>query len=301
MRKKSVICSLVLLLFVCLYSFIERRTDGFRMDRIYFDLSIPVVNLEQDSSIIHEILDQPFTYLDRGTQFFVFESKDKKHVIKFLSPLHLKSQFWVNFLCFPPFKQYKEAIYKKKEKKCLQTVKACFLAYDRLKENLGLEFIHFGSNSQFHKHILIYDKLGHRHLVDLSKTHFIIQKKAEAFIGSALLSAYKNKDDHKVHAIIDSFLENISYRCKKNVRNTDPNVFKNFAIIGNRVVEVDFGDFFAENKVIDPPLFIHEIDRYARSFRKWANKNIPETLTYFEQKLNQEMDFYEKEYSKQVL
>lgn len=280
---------------------IEKRTDGFTVQALYFTLPIAIdcstiekQNFEDEEHI--KVLEQEYVYLGKGTQFYVFESADKKYVIKFLRDHHLKPKLWVHFLRFPNFLD----LYRKEEilhrrQKCEKTVKACFVAFERMQKRLGLLGLYFKKPTS-HK-LKVRDKIGRKYQIDLSNTYYVIQKKADAFLAEALNNATSQND---VEKIVDLFLEGITYRCQKQISNTDPNVFSNFALLEDHVVEVDFGDFFDNGSLIPPPLFNHEISRYAKSFRKWANKNMPEILLYFDERLQVELKKYRSHYEDQT-
>src|SRR5688500_13829152 len=63
-------------------------TDGFKESNIIEDINeepnhnLNISNIEKDQ--IKKILAQPFYYLGKGCQSYVFISNDKKYVIKFL-------------------------------------------------------------------------------------------------------------------------------------------------------------------------------------------------------------------------
>lgn len=298
MIKKIIL--LLVLVFIVTFC-VESRTDGFITSKLYFTLPVKVDRAVYEkfncSEKMHDqIIDQPFTYLAKGTQFFVFESADKNYVIKFLRPKLLQPKSWVYLLHFPKFLDLyrKEEILHRKQK-CQKTLRACFIAFEKIGDRLGLLGMYL--KNQSNKRLNVKSKQGHRFSIDLGNTCYIIQKKADMFLDSALLSAKQNSQE-EVEKIIDLFLQGITYRCKHQISNTDPNVFSNFALLEGHVVEVDFGDFFDNEILLPPPLFTHEINRYAKSFKKWAKLHLPEVLPYFDEKLREELQEYEKYFEK---
>jgi len=290
-----------ILSFLVILSFVlELRTDGFITSNIYFKLpeqtQDPIVD---DFTEIDKALSQPYRYLAKGTQFYVFESQDGKYVIKFLRENHTP-KLWVHLLKFPTFLDLyrkREVLYRKE--KCQKTINGCHVAFEKMKNRVGILGLFFTHN--INKCLTIFDKIGHKFKVDLSKAHFVIQKKAEMMLDQALTFAYQEKDQEKVVEIIDSFLEHISYRCKKNICNSDPNVFRNFGIINDRAVEIDFGNFFENDTPLRPPLFYHEMTRYTKAFQKWINKNMPSFQSYVEKRVEKELDLYTQDFEKATL
>lgn len=294
---------LLLLLILCFVPFlVEKRTDGFTVQSIYFTLPVCIdcSKIEKENFPEKEqekILSQEFSYLGKGTQFFVFESADKKYVIKFLRDHNLKPKFWVHFLQYPNFlDQYRQEEILHRKQKSAKTIKACVVAFERMKERLGLLGIYFKKPNA--KTLLVRDKIKRSYQIDISNTYYIIQKKADVFLADALLNATRLEETQK---IVDLFLEGITYRCQKQISNTDPNVFSNFALLEDHVVEVDFGDFFDNGSLLPPPLFYHEINRYAKSFKKWAKENMPEIISYFDERLEVELEKYKVNFENQTI
>lgn len=267
---------------------IKKRTHSFTIANIICDRS--EFSKKQCycpySEKVDQILNQEFTYLDRGTQFYAFESMDKKHVIKFIRMDRLRPKWFYQFLLFPTFiDRFRLEKLQDRERKRIKTFDACYLAYERLKDQTGLIYVQL-SPSDIDKSLTIYDKLGRKFTLDLDNTCFAIQKKVKL-----LPDAIKTEDPKQV---IDSFIEGITYRCKKGVSNTDPNVFKNFGFLDGKAIEVDFGDFFDNHHLIEPRLYRHEIMRYVEKFRSWAIKEHPLLISYFDQKVQNEIEEYKK-------
>jgi hypothetical protein len=301
MIKKTLI---VLFALLAIPFLVETRTEGFISSNLYFSLPVKIDHHVSEkyncSEKEHEeIVNQTYRYLGKGTQFYVFESLDNKYVIKFLRPHQLKPKFWVHLLHFPKFLDlYRKQEILHRKQKCEKTLKACSVAFERMRERLGLKGMYLKDGSD--KQLKIKSKLGHWFTIDLGSTCYIIQKKADAFLDTALLQARDNSTQ-EVEKILDLFIEGISFRFKHQISNTDPNVFSNFALLDDRVVEVDFGDFFDNGELLPPPFFAHEINRYAKSFTKWATINAPDVLNYFDKRLEEELQKYEKYYEEKTL
>ena len=80
MRYIKVVAFLVLFYVISL--FCEKETEGFSIRRINAAPLLPFSN-HGNTLLTEEILKQPFHYLARGGQSFVFVSEDQKYVIKF--------------------------------------------------------------------------------------------------------------------------------------------------------------------------------------------------------------------------
>ncbi|NGX54131.1 MAG: hypothetical protein K1000chlam4_00856, partial [Chlamydiae bacterium] len=89
MRKRTLLALLILCggLFFGYNQTSTYLADGFAPSKIQSDLThdqrweIPSLSDEERESLLH-LLDQPFTYLGKGSQCFVFESNDGEVVLK---------------------------------------------------------------------------------------------------------------------------------------------------------------------------------------------------------------------------
>lgn len=197
---------------------------------------------------VNRILSQPFVYLDRGAQCYVFASLDGEYVIKFF---RTTSQEKVNKL-----------------------FNASALAYTKAKEETGLLFLHLNeTNNQFPK-LRIRGPLGQRFKIPLDRYRFAIQRKAKGFQDS-LLSAYQASDREGMKRRIDSFVNVLRSRVEKGICNSDPSVSRNFAFLGDQAVEIDFGNY-AEGVISKE----WEITRYTQRLYFFLVDNAPEWADY---------------------
>lgn len=131
---------------------------------------VPFTSDEQET--LHRILNQRFSYLGVGAQTFAFASQDGKYVIKF-------------------FKDPSIASTEKRQKrmdKLIIALDSYYMAYKELPEDTGLLFIHLTPTSHLQKTVMVSDRSGKAHLIDLDKAPFIIQEKAELILtGSSVL------------------------------------------------------------------------------------------------------------------
>lgn len=277
---------------------LKKLTRGFRYAKIHAELSYSpsweVEELSPSKSLeIKNILSQEFRFLDRGTQFYVFASRDGKYVLKFFRFDRLKPPFWVSRHI--PFHEYLSAGYQQSyEGKLNQTMKACLMAYQRLKKQTGLIYLHLNHTENLKQTTTLVDCLGRRRDMDLNGVSFILQKKFEP-LKSVMKRARDTKDTAWQKEIISSFFHLLIERSKANICNTDPDVFHNFGYLEDRVVEIDFGDYFEDKKLQRPFIFDVEIDKYAKKFRKWLEKHIPERVAYFDESRKKAVAAYSKD------
>lgn len=147
-----------------------------------------------------EIFKQPFTYLGKGKNFFVFESADGKYVLKFLN-------------CKNANASGIEDIFE-----------SCKLAACHAPRVTGVVYCHLNRSCDINSNVELKDKLGLSHTVFLDSVPFVLQKKAQLFFPTLqkLLDA-KNyvKLQERLNILFDFFI----VQAIVEIHDTDPEMF----------------------------------------------------------------------------
>lgn len=195
----------------------------------------------QEESNIHSILNRNFKYIGCGNQIYVFFSEDNKYVLKIVKQHRYTVPRWIRYLV-PSVLSYRTKKIGHKEHSLERDFNSYKIAFDLLKEETGLHFVHLNSHDNFHHNLTLIDKSNVEYKVDLHDYEFVLQDMADMVLPTI--------DKHMAHgditsakAAIDSLL-NLQYvRCKKGIHDSDPNFDKNFALINNKAVQIDVGRF----------------------------------------------------------
>jgi hypothetical protein len=155
------------ILFYVVSLFCEKETEGFSIRRINAAPPLPFTN-HGNALVTKEILKQPFYYLARGGQSFVFVSEDQKYVIKF---------FKNSPNAFVPLKK----IPHKKISKLIRDIEGYLLAFERIPEESGLIFLKLDTENAFDQTVNLVDKLGIQHQLPLQKTLLQYRKRGSLF------------------------------------------------------------------------------------------------------------------------
>ncbi|MBX7067035.1 MAG: hypothetical protein K1X28_07380 [Parachlamydiales bacterium] len=231
-------------------SFVKRMTGGFRLAKLHVEYpSHPEWNVPFDPEL-NSLLNQPFHYLDKGSQCYVFESKDRQIVIKLF--------------------RFSDA---RSELKVFTLFNAAHIAFQRMKEETGLLYIHLNISQENLPTIRLKDAIGRTYRLRLDEYRFAIQKKAKSF-EIAMQEALK--DPILMQSRINQFAALLKTRVEKGIYNSDPTLGRNFGFLENQAIELDFGNF----KPILPHSREIEIERYAGKFREWLKQNAPEWVSY---------------------
>jgi len=151
------------------------------------------------------------------------------------------------------------------------------LAERFLKEETGLIYLCLHPNIHFSKQVKLIDAWGISHSLDLSRTEFALQQKAELFF-TRLDKLVHNREGMKL--AIDALLDQISWRCASGIGDRDPNLLINFGFVGNRAIEVDLGSYYLQPELAFPLAMRRELFLSTHLLQKWLEKHCPDLLDY---------------------
>lgn len=232
----------------------KEMTEGFRLSKLCRLSKISqMASQGAMSSELRGLLRQPFYYLSRGMQTFVFESQDGEIVIKF-------------------FKLRRKA----KKERLVKTFEACELAFNLAKEETGLLYIHLHRTGEKLPKVFLKNRLGLPFSLHLDKYAFVIQRKAKPL--RQMLPNVLQSDSSG--ALIDAYLSLIYKRSQKGICNTDVHVQSNFGWLEGNAIEIDFGNY-----KYDPERKEIEFRRFAGRMRALLQKVAPEKLAEYDQKV----------------
>ncbi|NGX37716.1 MAG: hypothetical protein K1000chlam2_00878 [Chlamydiae bacterium] len=166
------------------------------------------------------IFDQPFTYLTKGKQSFVFVSEDQKWVIKlvrlprYVMRRSLKGNLSSLILFTKTLTGYKGA-------------------YEDLQEETGVVYAHLKPTQNL-GNISLIDALGVSHTLALDEMAFVVQK-----CGDPFFPALEKSQDPK--ALIRKTVQLYSNLYRKGYIDRDPILDKNFGVLGEDPFIIDIG------------------------------------------------------------
>lgn len=301
-------------LFIGLQQFIELKTRGFCLQKIQaHDLpfrkewEILPLSSEQEYEI-NTLLSQPYTLLGAGSECFAFASADGKVVIKFFKldffrPVYLQQGLfledyslfsgtlsdlsWTKRKC-PPFLQQRiKRLLGIREFRIQRTFSSLKRAYDDLKEETGLLYLHLNPTSHLKRKLTLYDACGVYHEIDLDSTRFFLQKRAVP-LEQHFIYLKKKHDETSAKASIDSLIKMILDRCKKGYADRDV-LNRNLGFIGLKAIEIDSGSFLQNPRMKDPWVYKQELFYATLELKNWLKKNYPEMGIYLEDRVNEEI------------
>jgi len=237
-------------------------------------ISVPMqtVGHEMDAEETAQILQQPYHFLAKGRQTFVFESQDRKWVVKFFNNKYLRMP-WYSFLLWDQDKER-----EKRERRWSFYLHSYGLAAKYLKEQTCIVYLHDGKTSGLPV-IRVQDQTGRRFSIDLNCVPFVVQKK-----GDLLCDRLSIHNKGQCTQMLNSFLELIAIRISLGIADADHDVEHNFGYMNGRVFHLDPGRLFTED-LSDPARQAHEWWSATHNLRKWLEQNAPEVLLDFDEQI----------------
>lgn len=210
--------------------------------------------------VLIEALKQPYTYLAKGCQAYVFQSQDDKYVIKFFKYQRFRLKPWEEYLPPLPFiESYRKEKLHKKHEKLERFLGSWIVAFNHLKRETGLVYVHLNTTSHLNTKLPITDKVGMHHTIDLDQYQFCIQRKADMF--SDILRQLKAEHKTKEAELLVSRLHNLFlHDYARGFNDNDPALMQNTGVVDGYPVHIDIGQLVHDERMKDPdfsyPLFM---------------------------------------------
>jgi hypothetical protein len=258
--------------FILLTAFIYLQRDRFALYKIGPLQEVnPAWDVVNDEELL-SLLDQPFTYLGKGAQTFVFGSKDGRYVIKFFRYFHK----YATPLEALPFAAVQRTAAKRR-RKMEKDFNSYKLAFDHLKEETGLLYLHLNRTAHLKKTATLYDKFKMRHQVALDDFGFIVQKRADPFYPT-LSRLIKENSPEKAKAALTCLVQLFAKQRALGLFDKDPNLRTNFGFIDNQPVQLDIGRFIqGETR---PLTAFYQLE-------KWLRLEAPELISHLHHEIHQ--------------
>jgi len=298
MKKRIIAISLLLLVAIGSGSMWHRVTAGFGLNKIQFDLP---TNPDWDFHLsktsfgqVQDILDQEFTYLDKGRQSYVFESADGNYVIKFFRYHLVRPRLRHYFLqLFKQFREYGSYRILGKRHQFEGWMDSYSLAFRELKEETGILYMHLtNTTSRHNKQITIRDRLNRKYTLDADKVGFLIQKKVD-LLYDRVLELTKAKDFDNLARVMKAYLSTVASRYQKGIKNKDHAWTHNYGVYGfDEVYEIDVGRYCPKKIDKNYSHFQTTLIRFTLPIQEYLKANVPEFMETFDHLLIEEAKSY---------
>ena len=275
-RKLFFFFAFFLISWLGIYTY-NQVTDGFSIRQMTSSLpACPQFEVELSSekvACLQAMLDQPFRYIGKGCQFYVFASADDKLVIKFLKHKHLRPFTWLKSLPLPKkLRQLSDEKIKRRKQRVERLFSSCKLAFEKMPDETGLLSIHLNRTPALNKHIVLIDKLGGKHVVEIDDYEYVIQKKA-VLVQDVFAHLAESEVVGKVQLLVDLVLS----RCQKGICDRDRSFVQNvaFSLEEDQALFIDIGQFYEDAAICSEELQAQDLTKRLGNLRFWTERHFP--------------------------
>lgn len=270
-QKNLVFYFLSLSFFCGMYLYAKKALDGFSELKIHSKISKQVHPLPEQLASFYE---QPFYYLGKGDQFYVFVSSDYKYVIKFIRFDHLRPTFPISFFKWFPHPYIRARLERAAFLKT-RLFHSIECAFTYLKDMTGI--VHY-QQYPLDKPLLCFDKLNIMHKI--KNAPFIVQNyspKIESIIAGL------NQDSLQI--LIDEIMILQKRRFDLGIDDKDPKITTNFGFKDLKLTQIDIGQFCKINQPFDKKTRIAKVRRILKRIRPQIEAKYPTMGEYIENAL----------------
>ncbi|MBS0620747.1 MAG: hypothetical protein JSS61_04740 [Verrucomicrobia bacterium] len=267
-------------LFFCCHS------PGFNLGKISSTMGyreeweIPPLSHEESEILTQKVFPQVFYYMAAGNQCYAFISEDRQYVLKFFKMQNLLPKSWSKRFPFSLFHGDKaEASKELLSDRVFTSYKD---AYENLRAETGLLFLHFNKTRSLRSQVTLIDSKGRRYRIDLDGFEFVVQRRAQkVYDRLAELCAAGMLEDAR--DAVHSFFHLFASRCEKGFASEHLSLRNNFGFIGNRAMQIDCSFLTPDSSMKYPSNFREEIMKVAEKLDSWASAYYPELSVIIQQ------------------
>ena len=290
--KSLVIVSISILLIYGTGRLYYAVTAGFTLSNITSDFpynekwsTTGLSSIERNQ--VKQILSQKFSYLGKGCQSYVFASEDGHYVLKFVKYQRFRPQKWLDYFASIPWvDNYRLAKIEKKQKKLDMLFTSWKTAYENLKPETGLVYVHLNKSNDLQQTLTISDKMGFEHKLNMDDMEFLLQKRAKMLCATVTHFVQKGQIA-EAKELVDHLLSMILSEYSRGLADNDHALMQNTGAIGTMPVHIDVGQFVIRQDISNPDIYKQELFSKTFKFNKWLDKHHPELGTYLNDKLLQ--------------
>lgn len=221
----------------------------------------------QQSEQLHTIFSQPFDYLDRGKQTYVFASRDGQYVVKFFDAGCRRSG------AFP-------LLISPSKKRCLKKIKRLIEGYQVAMEHdsghHGIVYMQLEPNPALNQIAVVFDRFGIKHEIDLTAVPFVVQQKAvplRQLISELLAAGNVEEAKKRFRQVVSMYVE--SYEA--GVYDRDHNVMYNVGFVEGTPIRIDAGRLQYNPEYMDRALYSKDLRKIMDDrFGGWLSRHYPQ-------------------------
>ena len=259
MKQKQRYYILTFGIVLCIFTFsvmlFNKKPIGFSLDKIRspFETSSKwaIESLSAfEKEEVQDILSKGFNYLGSGAQCYAFLSSDGKYVLKFFRMKHLIPKKWLKLIPLPGLEKYRFSKIDKRMLRHQELFASYKMAYDELKEEAGLVYIHLNKSKDLLMRVKLYDRMRNCYVANLDGYEFILQKKTQLVHDRITALMQRGKREEALESM-HKLLRQVVIRCKKGFVDRDSGISHNYGFVGEQVIHFDTGRVITDESAKD--------------------------------------------------
>ncbi len=290
---------IVLVLFGAAYWGLYTANDNFTVSNITLN-KWPIFqkapqNTVEDLKKAQKILEQPFIYLGKGRQSFVFESKDQKYILKFIKCQRINlTTFYETMPLFSSVDKKRKANIYERQDRLNRLFTSMSLAQDPLADQTGVLLLHILPISEVKKTVILKDKLGFKHSVDIDTVPFVLQQKADKVM-PLIKKCLKDKNITELNRRLDQLIDMFVQRAHKGIIDPDSRLLlnNNIGFLDDRAIYIDIGTFKVSKKSASAEYLKKDFLKLT-PLVKWLKSRNKELACDFQNRINLAVETYNK-------
>jgi hypothetical protein len=198
---------------------------------------------------------------------------------------------WLRDFPFSLFEKYRLDNVEKRQDVFETFFKSFIHAYEHLREESGLIYLHLNKTRDLKKKVTLIDCDGNKFSVDLDSKEFVVQLKAEKI--SEYLLNLKDKDkEEEARQVVRSFLEIVARCCQRGYGDQELGVRNNFGIVNGKAILVDCSYLHVDTSLKYPHHFQAEILSVTEKMSQWAEQFYPDLSIILQEEAQAVIDKY---------
>ena len=280
MTKKSIALLILGAIFIGLFAMrpsFSKNAKDFSVVKISSNLpfnpeyAVPALPDEEKTSLL-SALSQRYDYLGGGAESFCFLSADKRYVLKFFKMEYFLPKPWIER--FPFFLMKNNLLkhyWERRAARLPRTFKAHKLAHEKLQGQTAVIYAHLNKSNDLNHTVVVRDKKGVEHMIDLDSREFILQRKATPAFKYVHERA-QSGDMEGAKRALTALMEMIVYRMREGYIDLDKGIGSNYGFVDGQPMQIDLGHLVCNPLLCTDEKKLSEIFRVKKRLLRWARR-----------------------------
>lgn len=239
----------------------------------------------EEKAIRDEALSQPYHYLDKGHQAYVFASADGKYVLKLMKFQRVRVPQWLRRTHLPlSWEEWRVKRIEKKDRMRDSLLLSWKLAFDVLKEEAAIIFVHINQTQNLERHVTLIDKVGLKHELDLDRNVYLIQRKAP-LLGPVLDQLVAEGKKEEAGELLGRLISLFVSEYRRGLAEKELFILRNTGVYQGRPMHIDTGRFEWDPNLTQPKNYAQELKRKTVKLRAWLQEYHPELVEDFDRRV----------------